>query len=141
MPTDPNKRYCKTPGCDNLFIRRPNSNRLYCFDCAPDRSKQPNIFDFPQNGPKSAKNDENAENEGPMTRTSREHLEKLRVTGTWQAEAVLTLARQIDAGKGGGSAGVAGAIRAHRDAMAVAEAISTVDDADVIDLLFRENDA
>lgn len=135
MPTDNKRLRCKNSSCKKLFTRQMGSNRLYCFECRPERVKQPNIFDFPE---KTAQNGENSADEGPMTRTSREHLEKLGVTGTWQAEAVLTLARQIDAGKGGGSAGVAGAIRAHRDAMAVAEAISTVDDADVVDLLFRD---
>ena len=73
-----------------------------------------------------------------MTQKSLKQLEAWGVSSTWQAEAVLTLARAIDAGKGGGSAGLAGAIRAHREAMAVAQALSTVDDADVVDLIFKD---
>jgi hypothetical protein len=135
MPTDLKRPICKNPDCRRQFTKQQGTNRLYCYDCRPERK----ILDFPtQNGQNDPDSAENPENDGPLTRKSLKQLEEWGIEETWQAEAVLTLARQIDSGKGGGSAGVAGAIKAHREAMSVAHAVSEVDDGDVIDMIFAE---
>ena len=136
MPTDRQQR-CKK--CGARFTRVQGTNRLNCYECTPQRTSSGDSKiingNFAQNDPDSG---ENGENDGPLTRKSLKQLEEWGVEDTWQAEAVLTLARQIDSGKGGGSAGVAGAIKAHREAMSVAHAISVVGDGDVIDLIFKD---
>lgn len=131
---------CQT--CGKRFTRNQGTSRLNCYECRPDRSKSTNLRYFPQNGESggnTAENGENPENNGPLTRKSLKQLEEWGVEDTWQAEAVLTLARQIDSGKGGGSAGVAGAVKAHREAMGVAQAVSEVEEADVVTAIFAEN--
>jgi hypothetical protein len=60
---------------------------------------------------------------------------------TWQGQAAMVLARALDSGKHGGAGGAAGASRGLKSAMDFAYQSSSVDDADVIDLLFREADA
>ena len=137
MPTD-RRQTCKKKDCHNQFTRPQGSNRIYCFDCSPERKNTSNLRYLPKNVPNPPENGESAEEMGPLTRKSLLQLENWGVEDTWQAEAALTLARQIDAGKGGGSAGVAGAIKAHYEAMGRAEAISTVEEADVVDMIFQD---
>ena len=127
MPTDNKRLRCKK--CNRMFTRPQGTNRLYCFECHPERTVVPLL-------PSNSLGDD--EEMGPLTRKSLLQLENWGVEDTWQAEAALTLARQIDAGKGGGSAGVAGAIKAHYEAMGRAEAISTVEEADVVDMIFQD---
>jgi len=129
MPTDRQQR-CKK--CSNRFTRPQGTNRLYCYECRPERTK---VVRFP--GEQFAKSGE-PEEEGKLTRLSRLRLEELGVTETWQAAAVLALAVLIDTGKHGAS-GAAGTIKAHREAMAIAEALSDVEKkADVISWIFEK---
>lgn len=133
MPTDRQQR-CKK--CGNRFTRLQGTSRLNCFDCAPQRTSAtvtslPGTRNQDQQG-------ENQDQEGKLTRLTRLRLEELGVTETWQAAAVMALAELIDSGKHGTS-GAAGTIKAHREAMAVAEALSDVDSGDVIDAIFGES--
>lgn len=77
--------------------------------------------------------------EGELTRYSREALDAAGILHSWQAAAVLSLSRLIDAGKHGAS-GAAGTIREHRVAMGVAlDASAAAETGDVIELLFSED--
>jgi len=124
---------CQT--CHEKFTRPLGTSRLNCYKCRPDRSKVVSA-NFGQNLPNS---DENGQIEGNVTRLSRITLEKAGIFETWQAAAVMALAQHIDEGKGGGSAGVAGAIRAHAEAMDRALAISEADEGDEVDNIFQGN--
>jgi hypothetical protein len=126
MPTDNFRPYCKR--CRRRFTRPLGTNRVHCFECRPQRLTS--VPDQPADGV-----------EGELTRYSREALDRAGILQSWQAAAVLALSRPFDAGKHGAS-GAAGTIRAHRDAMAVAlEAADTGEVADVIDLMFREDES
>ena len=140
MPTD-RQQTCKKQGCSNRFTRPQGTNRIYCFECSPEGKAKSNLRYFPGNGSKSVQNDpnsaENGENEGNLTRFSRETLEKWGVLETWQGAAAMALAALIDAGKHGAS-GAAGTIKAHREAMDVAMSIAESDEADVIEAIFGD---
>lgn len=136
MPTDNIRRTCKAKGCDRQFTRQQGSNRLFCFDCRPERTNSGNSKIINANfGQNQDQTGENQDQEGKLTRLTRLRLEELGVTETWQAAAAMALAELIDSGKHGTS-GAAGTIKAHREAMAVAEALSDVDSGDVIDAIF-----
>jgi len=128
---------CET--CKKQFTRPVRSNRLNCYECRPERRQSADSKIISANfGENQDQQGEIQDQEGKLTRLTRLRLEELDVLDTWQGAAALTLAELIDDGKGGGTGGAAGAIRAHREAMAVAEALSNVDDGDVIDLIFAD---
>src|SRR5215207_7206896 len=132
MPTDRQQR-CKK--CGKRFTRPQGTNRLYCFDCKPERKAA-----MVTNLPGTQSHDqlgEDQDQDGPLTRYTRKTLEEADVLETWQGAAVMALALLIDTGKHGAS-GAAGTIKAHREAMSVALADSGTD-ADVIDLIFSES--
>jgi len=139
MPTDNIRRTCSVKGCHKQFTRPQGSNRLKCFDCSPERRKSADSKIINANfGGNQDQQGENQDQEGKLTRLSRLRLEELGVTETWQAASVLALAVLIDTGKHGAS-GAAGTIKAHREAMAIAEALSDVEKkADVISWIFEK---
>lgn len=141
MPTDRQQR-CKK--CGDRFTKLQGTTRVYCFNCRPQRADDVDSKIINANfGPNQDQQGENQDQEGKLTRLSRLRLEELGVLDTWQGAAAMALAELIDTGKGSGmgTGGAAGAIKAHREAMAVAEALSNVDDGDVIDAIFSAQEA
>lgn len=133
MPTDNKRLRCKNADCKRLFTRPQGTNRLYCFECRPERT----VVNFPPNPAESAENDEN---QGPtLVDYTKKALEDAGVLESWQGASAMELAKLIVAGKHGAS-GAAGTIKALREAMAVAMADSG-EDADVIDMIFAEGSA
>jgi hypothetical protein len=129
MPTD-RQQYCKKPGCGNRFTRPQGTRRVYCYQCRPEA---PKVVQFP--GEQFAQPID-AEEDGPLTKLTREALEEGGVLNTWQGAAAMALAKLIDTGKHGAS-GAAGTIKAHREAMGVALADSG-EEADVISMIFAD---
>jgi|SRR5215216_1770805 len=128
MPTDRQQR-CKK--CGQRFTRLQGTNRLFCYECRPQR----NVADFPARNQDQTGEDQ--DQDGPLTTYTRKTLDEAGVLETWQGAAVMALALLIDTGKHGAS-GAAGTIKAHREAMQVALADSGTD-ADVIDMIFADN--
>lgn len=127
MPTDRQQR-CKK--CSQRFTRPQGTNRLYCYDCRPERTK---VVPFP--GEQFAKPNDDQE-DGPLTALVKKELEEAGVLETWQGESAVALAKLIDTGKHGAS-GAAGTIKALREAMGVALADSS-EEADVISMIFAD---
>jgi len=127
MPTDRQQR-CKK--CSARFTRPQGTRRIYCYECRPEA---PKVVQFP--GEQFAKSDVDQE-DGPLTKLTREALDEGGVLDTWQGAAAMALAKLIDTGKHGAS-GAAGTIKAHREAMGVALADSG-EEADVISMIFAE---
>lgn len=131
MPTDLKRPLCKNPNCKKQFTRPQGTNRLYCFDCRPERK----LAYLPS---ANRVEEPDPEHDGPtLTDLTKKALEEGGVLDTWQGVAAIRLAELIDTGKHGAS-GAAGTIKAHRDAMGVALADSG-SDADVIDLIFSDS--
>ena len=130
MPTDLKRPLCKNPTCKKQFTRPQGTNRLYCFDCRPERK----LAYLPSANSQPV---DRSDDDGPtLTDLTKKALDEGGVLETWQAVAAIRLAQLIDSGKHGAS-GAAGTIKAHREAMAVALA-DVGDSADVIDLIFQE---
>jgi hypothetical protein len=123
MPTDRRQR-CKK--CHQQFTRPQGTNRLYCFECRPERKS--NIVELPMQEPE----------DGPtLVGLTREALAAVGRDRTWQGLAAIRLAELIDQNRHGAS-GAAGNVKAHREAMAIALA-GAGEDADVIDMIFAED--
>lgn len=133
MPTDNKRPRCKNPDCRRQFTRPQGTNRLYCFECRPERT---NVVNAPFGAKNGENSGENGEDEGKLARFSRIQLEKWGVFDTWQGAAAMALAALIDEGKGGGSGGAASAVKAHREAMQVAYEVAEVDEADIVEAIF-----
>ena len=111
MPTDRQQR-CKNANCRRRFTRPQSTNRLYCFECRPERKQ---VVDNVVNLPPSLAN-EDVPTLVSLTKTALREADRL---DSWQAMACIKLAELIDSGKHGTS-GPAGTIKAHREAMQVA---------------------
>jgi hypothetical protein len=113
------------PECHRTFTRALGTNRRYCFECHPARET---VVELPRR--------QEPDPEHSLTAASRRTLVEAGVEDTWQAEAVLALARLVDENRHGPS-GAAANVRAHRDAMSFALQDSG-EEADVITMIFSE---
>lgn len=75
----------------------------------------------------------------PVTDETRATLAKVGRETSWQGAAALTVAREIDRGNASAS-GLAALVKSHREAMTAALE-GTAPDADVLDLVFADEDA
>jgi hypothetical protein len=148
MPTDNKRLRCAKKTCQRQFTRPQGTNRIYCFECHPQRpdprtkSSSASCAKVAQFSERIGENvGEGGPVEGKLAKLSRIQLEEWGVSDTWQGQAALALAALIDeGGKGGGSGGAASAVKAHREAMQVAHDAAEIVEVDNVTSIF-ENQA
>ncbi len=118
-------------------IQQPASGRRrkYSYVCSPPnmRAQLARVTQLPVREP--------SPEDQRLTRAVERQLAEWEMENTWPGEAALVLARQIDGGRGGGSQGVGGAVKALRDAMAFAyEKSDTRESGSVISWIFNSAD-
>jgi hypothetical protein len=119
--------------CGRIIVQNSQGRRRkWCQVCSPPEMRHREVapvidLPVPTRDP----------SEPTLVAMSKVALEAAGVLDSWQACAALAVARLIDDGKHGAS-GPSGTVKSHRDAMTYAIQQSQ-DDADVIELIFREN--
>lgn len=142
MPTDNKRLRCKKTTCRRQFTRPQGTNRLYCYECRPERSDARSKTPWAQISQLPVKIGEIGEDGGPvegkLAKLSRIQLEDWGVLETWQGQAAIALAELIDQGKGGGSGGAASAVKAHRESMQVAHDVAEIEEEDKVTSIFEK---